>query len=60
VPAMTGVLALGGPAIDRIRRRLPVISACVLIGLGLATLAARWPDAGRAGAVASHCHQGAR
>ena len=60
VPAMTGVLALGGPAIDRIRRRMPVISACVLIGLGLATLAARWTDAGAAGVIAPHCHEAAR
>jgi uncharacterized protein len=60
VPAMTGVLAFGGPAIDRIRRRLPVISACVLIGLGLATLAARWTDAGTAGVIAPHCHEVAR
>jgi sulfite exporter TauE/SafE len=57
VPAMTGVLALGGPAIDRIRARLPVVSACVLIALGLATLAARWSDAGTAGATAPHCHR---
>jgi uncharacterized protein len=60
VPAMTGVLALGGRVIDRIRRRLPVISACVLVGLGLATLAARWTDAGAAGVVAPHCHEAAR
>jgi sulfite exporter TauE/SafE len=60
VPAMTGVLALGGPAIERIRRRLPVIAACVLIGLGLATLAVRWSDAGAAGVVAPHCHEAAR
>jgi len=56
VPAMTGVLALGGPVIDRIRRRLPVISAVVLIGLGLATLAQRWGDAGVTGVTAPHCH----
>jgi sulfite exporter TauE/SafE len=57
VPAMTGVLAFGGPVIDRIRRRLPVISACVLIALGLATLAIRWGDAGATGVTAPHCHQ---
>jgi hypothetical protein len=38
---------------------MPVISACVLIALGLATLAARWPDAGQAGALAPHCHRSA-
>jgi uncharacterized protein len=56
VPAMTGVLALGGPVIDRLRRKLPVVSACVLIALGLATLAARWADAGVPGVTAPHCH----
>ena len=59
VPAMTGVLALGGAVLASLaplRRRMPVISACVLIGLGLATLAARWQDAGPAGATAPHCH----
>jgi sulfite exporter TauE/SafE len=60
VPAMTGVLAFGGPVIDRIRRRLPVISACVLIALGLATLAVRWGDAGETGVTAPQCHQGPR
>jgi sulfite exporter TauE/SafE len=58
VPAMTGVLALGGPVIAALRRRLPVISAAVLIALGLATLAARWSDAGAAGVTAPHCHGG--
>ena len=56
VPAMTGVLALGGALVDRIRRRMPVISACVLIVLGVSTLASRWIDAGAAGATAPHCH----
>ena len=56
LPAMTGALALGGPAIERIRRKLPVISALVLIALGLATLAARWDVAGAAAVTAPHCH----
>ncbi|HEU4734765.1 MAG TPA: sulfite exporter TauE/SafE family protein [Kofleriaceae bacterium] len=56
VPAMTGVLAFAGPVIDRIRRRMPVISACVLIALGVATLAVRWRDAGATGVTAPHCH----
>jgi sulfite exporter TauE/SafE len=59
LPAMTGLLALGGPVLDRIRRKLPVVSACVLIALGLATLAARWRDAGPAGVTAPHCHRSA-
>lgn len=57
VPAMTGLLAFGGAAIERLRRRLPVISACVLIALGLATLATRWRDAGSAGVTTPHCHR---
>jgi sulfite exporter TauE/SafE len=57
VPAMTGVLAFGGPVIARLRRRLPVISACVLIALGLATLAVRWGDAGAPGVTSPSCHQ---
>lgn len=59
VPAMTGVLALGGALVDGLRRRMPVISACVLIGLGLATLATRWHDAGAPGVTAPHCHRSA-
>jgi len=59
VPAMTGVVALGGAVLAPIRRRMPMISACVLIALGLATLAARWQDAGQAGATAPHCHRSA-
>lgn len=59
VPAMTGALALGGPLIARIRRRMPIVSACALIALGLATLAVRWSDAGETGATAPHCHRSA-
>jgi sulfite exporter TauE/SafE len=60
LPAMTGVLALGGSVLDRIRRKLPVVSACVLIVLGLVTLAARWSDAGPTGVTGPHCHGSAR
>lgn len=56
VPAMTGVLTVAGPAIAKLRARLPVITACVLIALGLVTLASRWRDAGPVGATAPHCH----
>jgi hypothetical protein len=38
---------------------MPVISACVLIALGVATLAVRWRDAGAAGVTAPHCHAAA-
>jgi hypothetical protein len=34
---------------------MPAISACVLIALGLLTLAVRWTDAGAAGVTAPHC-----
>lgn len=57
VPAMTGMLALGGAMLGEVRRRMPVISACVLIALGAATLAARWHDVGAAGVTAPHCHE---
>ncbi|HEY0986822.1 MAG TPA: sulfite exporter TauE/SafE family protein, partial [Kofleriaceae bacterium] len=57
VPAMTGLLALGGPVIARIRRKLPVISASLMIALGLVTLATRWRDAGATGETPSHCHR---
>jgi sulfite exporter TauE/SafE len=56
VPAMTGMLALGGVAVSGLRWRMPVISACVLLALGVATLAVRWQDAGAAGVTAPHCH----
>jgi sulfite exporter TauE/SafE len=56
VPAMTGVFTLGGALLGSIRRRMPVISAVVLIALGLSTLAARWGDAGASGVTAPHCH----
>jgi uncharacterized protein len=59
VPAMTGLLTFGGPMIARARRKLPVITAGVMIALGLATLATRWRDAGASGATAPHCHRGA-
>ena len=59
VPAMTGTLALGGALFGAIRRRMPVISAGVLIALGLATLAGRWVDGGATGVTAPHCHRSA-
>lgn len=52
VPAMTGVLAIAGPLIARLRARVPVITACVLIALGLVTLASRWETTG----AEAHCH----
>ena len=58
VPAMTGGLALAGPLLDRLRRRLPTVTALALLALGLATLALRWDDAGARGATAPSCHHG--
>ncbi|MEJ7600263.1 MAG: sulfite exporter TauE/SafE family protein [Kofleriaceae bacterium] len=60
VPAMTGVLALGGPAIGWLRRRMPAVTAVALIVLGLGTLAIRWSHAGAAQVTHPHCHEGAR
>jgi sulfite exporter TauE/SafE len=56
VPAMLGVLALAGPLLDRVRSRIPAISAVFLIALGLGTLAVRWRDAGEAQVAHPHCH----
>jgi len=57
VPAMTGVLAFGGPAIAWLRGRLPVVTAIAMIVLGLGTLAVRWSDAGRAQVERPSCHE---
>jgi uncharacterized protein len=58
LPGMVGLVGLAGPVFARIRARLPLVTALVLIALGLATLGMRWRDAGT-GQVASpscHCH----
>jgi sulfite exporter TauE/SafE len=57
VPAMTGALAVAGPLIAALRRRLPVVTAAVLVLVGLGTLAARWRDAGAPGAERPSCHE---
>ncbi|CAN5909149.1 sulfite exporter TauE/SafE family protein [soil metagenome] len=56
VPAMTGGLALVGPLVQRLRTRLPVVTAVALIILGLGTLAMRWNNAGTAGIQHPSCH----
>ncbi len=56
VPAMTGVLTVGGPVIAWLRTRLPIVTAVVLIAVGLVTLASRWPDAGTSGIERPACH----
>lgn len=59
VPAMTGMLAFGGPLVAWARRKLPVITAGAMIALGLVTLTARWRDTGAIGVTAPHCHRSA-
>ena len=56
VPGMIGIIGLAGPLVGRIRARLPLVTACALIALGLATLALRWNDAGVGQIAAPHCH----
>jgi len=60
VPAMTGMLAFGGPLIDRLRGRLPIVTAVALVLVGLGTLSARWTDAGAEGVARPSCHEVAR
>ncbi|MBS1120567.1 MAG: putative rane protein [Deltaproteobacteria bacterium] len=57
VPAMTGVLTIGGPVIAWLRQRMPVVTAAALIVLGLGTLATRWHDAGATGVSHPSCHE---
>lgn len=57
VPAMTGLLALAGPIVDRLRRRMPTVTAVTLIALGLGTLAMRWNDAGAQQVTRPSCHE---
>jgi sulfite exporter TauE/SafE len=62
VPALVGLVGLAGPMILHVRARLPVVTACALIALGLATLGMRWRDAGSAQVAAPQCplcHRGA-
>ncbi|HEY4175492.1 MAG TPA: sulfite exporter TauE/SafE family protein [Kofleriaceae bacterium] len=59
VPAMTGGLALVGPLVERLRARMPVVTAVALVSLGLGTLAVRWDNAGAAGIQHPTCHHAA-
>lgn len=62
VPAMVGVLGLVGPALGRLRARMPMVTAAMLIVLGLGSLALRWRDAGVVQVERPHCpacHHGA-
>lgn len=55
VPAMLGVLTFGGPIVMWLRRRLPIVTALVVVAIGIATLARRW-DAVGGTAQAPACH----
>jgi uncharacterized protein len=57
VPAMLGVLALGGPVFAWLRGRAPIVTAIALIVLGLGTLALRWQDAGATQVTQPSCHE---
>ncbi len=56
-PAMFGMLTFGGALLDRIRARLPVLTAITLIVLGVGTLALRWRDAGATQVTKPSCHE---
>lgn len=57
VPAMLGVLTIGGRLLDRVRARIPAITAITLILLGLGTLAMRWGEAGTKQVTRPSCHE---
>jgi len=57
VPAMLGVLTIGGAVIAKLRARIPAITAVTLILLGLGTLAMRWGDAGSKQVTQPSCHE---
>lgn len=56
VPAMVGLLRITGPLFDRVRARMPAVTAVALIVVGLGTLALRWRDAGTQQVETPHCH----
>lgn len=56
VPAMLGVTTVAAPLLRRVRARLPIATALVLVALGVVTLAGRWSNAGTAGIAHPTCH----
>ena len=56
--AMLGVTTIAAPLLRRLRARLPVATALVLVALGVVTLAGRWTNAGAAGVAHPTCHSG--
>jgi sulfite exporter TauE/SafE len=57
VPAMLGVLTIGGRVLARLRARMPAITAATLLVLGLGTLALRWGAAGGKQVTKPSCHE---
>jgi len=56
VPAMVGMLRFASPVLEKVRARMPQVTAIALIAIGLGTLALRWRDAGATAVRAPHCH----
>ena len=56
LPAMVGLLSLGGGLLTTLRNKRPILIAIVLVGMGVFTLATRWRDAGTHGVTAPSCH----
>ncbi len=56
LPAMVGLLALGGGVLTTLRNKRPMLIAIVLVGMGVFTLVTRWRDAGTHGVTAPSCH----
>jgi uncharacterized protein len=56
VPAMVGVLTIGGGLLTKIRSKYSWLVATALVVMGLLTLWHRWHDAGGNGVTAPSCH----
>lgn len=56
LPAMIGVVSVGGRIFTALRERRPYLTALVMIGLGLFTLWNRWENAGARGVTKPSCH----
>ena len=55
-PAMLGAATVIGPAVARLRARLPIITGATVMALGLVTLYGRWHDAGAKVVSQPSCH----
>lgn len=55
-PAMLGTATIIGPALARLRARLPFITGATVMALGLVTLYGRWHDAGAKVVSQPSCH----